>query len=87
MSAAGKERMARFASLKRERARLMAQLADLDAQEATLLDEFAENDVDLRTGRRAPRAHVPTLGPVSELDQARADRALQKSDSKRRLRP
>ena len=69
--------MAKLANTARRRAELTAELAQVEAQQAVVFDELAEGTtVDLRTGRRHPRKHVPQFPEPSELDRARARAAL-----------
>jgi hypothetical protein len=79
--------MARLSRIKHRIAELRAEEAELLAQESRLFDEMAEGEtVDLRSGRRRPKACVPKLDDVSETDRARATRALQEAEHRRRLR-
>ena len=73
----GRIQMAKLANTARRRAELTAELAQVEAQQAGVFDELAEGTtVDLRTGRRQPRKHVPQLPEPSELDRAKARAAL-----------
>ena len=73
----GRIQMAKLANTARRRAELTAELAQVEAQQAGVFDELAEGTtVDLRTGRRHPRKHVPQFPEPSELDRARARAAL-----------
>ena len=74
----------RFNELQRELAAIARQEADLQVRRAAVHDELAGAEANPRTGRRAQRTHVPArVTPVSSLDQARADQALQQLERRR----
>jgi hypothetical protein len=82
----GKVLMARLSSVCHQRARLSARLSELAAEEARIYDELAEGEVvDLRSGRRQAKAHAPDMPPITELNMARADQALQANATRRRV--
>lgn len=76
----------RFNELQRDLAAIARQEAELQIRRAAIHDELAGAEAHPRTGRRAQRSHVPTVTPVSSLDQARAGQALQQLERRRSLR-
>ncbi len=83
----GKICMAKLARIDHELAELDARRAELGAQRAAVWAELAEGETfDLRTMRKAKTPHRPTIGPVADIDRARARAALRESDLRRRLR-
>ena len=86
MTQVHKIRMARAARALHRLAELDGERAEVQAELATIYGEMAEGEtVSLRTGRRLPRAPRPTIGPVSEMDQARAQAALRDAAIHRRV--
>jgi hypothetical protein len=82
----GRIQMAKLARIRHKRAELLAEMAELDAEEARVYDELAEGEsVDLRTGRRRPRAHTPSIPEASPEDSALAKAALNASALRRRI--
>lgn len=83
---AHKIRMASAARVLHRLAELDGERAELQAQLARIYGEMAEGESSsLRTGKRLPRASVPTIGPISETDRARARAALHDADVRRRV--
>lgn len=73
-------------------ARIDQRLAELQAEQASLLAErsqvfvaLADGEVELPTMRRGARLHVPALPKISETDRARARRELNSAGLRRRL--
>lgn len=81
-------KQADFADRQRELAAIDRQIADLLVRRASIHDELAGVEANPRTGRQAPRRHVPSppTGPVSALDKARAAKALQELENRRSVR-
>jgi hypothetical protein len=77
----------RFNELQRELAAIARQEAELQIRRAAVHEELAGAEANPRTGRRAQRPHTPTMPstPISGLDQARAERALQQLERRRSL--
>lgn len=85
-SAGNKIRMARLARVHRRRAELLAELAELEAEEASVFTDLADGEsVDLRTGRRVARRHEAALPEFSDTDRAAARAALRGNAARRRL--
>ena len=79
-------RMARLALLSQRVAELDAQRAEATHEIATIYRAMAEGQtVELRSGRRHQRAHVPKRKEISETDRARADVALREREIQRRV--
>ena len=73
----------------RAMARIDRQIAELYVRRAKLQDELADDKVDATTGKPPQRRPVPTLvqtPPLSDLDMARAHRALQAREDRRRVK-
>lgn len=87
MSQAAKVQMARASRIDRRLAELAAEQAELLAERARVFDELADGAIDIVQGRRAAAPPEPALPPISRLDAARAERALQANGRRRRLRP
>lgn len=77
---------AKLARIAHDIAECDARRAELGAQQAKIWQELAEGEavVDVRTLRKAKTPHRPVLGPVSELDRARARIALRDIEMKER---
>jgi hypothetical protein len=83
---AHKVRMATAARVLHRLAELDGERAELQGELARIYSEMAEGEtVSLRTGKRLPRTSVPQLGPISEVDRARARAALQDAAVRRRV--
>ncbi len=85
-SRAAKERSTRHKILHMKQAELLAELARVNADIATVFASASENDTEVTSPRKPPVKHVPRLEPVSEVDQARARKALRDVQLRRRLR-
>ncbi len=86
MSHAAKIQMARASRIDRRLAELAAEQAELLAERARVFDELADGAIEITSGRRAAAAPSPAIPAVSDLDAARAERALQTNGRRRRLR-
>jgi hypothetical protein len=84
---AGKIALAKLAAIDQALAELAAQEAKLLAERAQVNRQLSQGEtVDPVTLKPRKRRHVPELpGPVSQLEQAMAQRELQKSDTRRRF--
>lgn len=81
----GKIQMAKLARIRHKRAELLAEMAQLDAEEAQVYDTLAEGtSVDLRTGRRKPKHLRPNITTVSPEAEALAKTALRDNVMRRR---
>lgn len=84
----GKIQMSKLALIEQEIAELDARRAELSAKKAGIYAELADGaSIDHRTLQRPKTPHRPKLGPVSELDRARARSILRETDIRRRVGP
>jgi hypothetical protein len=82
----GKIQMGKLAGIGRQLAELDARRAELVAAQADIFEALAEGQtIDPRTLRKSKARHQPVLGPVSDLDRARARSVLRDTDIRRRL--
>lgn len=82
-----KLRLARLARLHHQLAELDGKRAEHQAELARIYAEMADGEtaVDLETGRRQPRPHLPRVPQVSDTDRALARAALRERAVRRRL--
>lgn len=86
-SVAHRQRMAKLSRLRSRRAELLAEEAQLAAEEARIFGEMADGmTVDLATGKTRARSSEPEIAQPSELAAARAKKALQEAEIRRRVR-
>ncbi len=81
----GKVQMAKLARSRHRQAELFAQLAEALAEDARICDELADGAaVDMRTMKRHPARHRPTLVAPTPEFKALGDAALRESSNRRR---
>jgi hypothetical protein len=85
MSQSAKLQMARVARLNQQLSELRAEESALLAELSKAFRELADGEIDLTTGNRQARRHVPKLPQISETDRARARHALRDAEVRRRL--
>ena len=76
-----------YENCRRAITRIDRQIAELIVKRAQLEDEITEARMNPVTGKSPGRRHVPAASqPVSQLDQQRAEAALQTLTERRRIR-
>lgn len=85
MTKAGSIQLSKLARIDSRLAEISAEQGSLIAARAKILQEMADGDVVMETGRKAPRQHRPEIEPPTELDAMRARSALNTLERRRRL--